>query len=119
MNTIVVDKIHRHFQLWAYSVSMARLLLRRTKSETFNTRYDILFQNVKALKLPTSFNGIIVEIAKPLEAEQILAEAGMLSFKKVFTIRSGILNCYVIAGACVTAEDAGEFFEPSCLWPEL
>jgi hypothetical protein len=67
-----VDHRERTFQLWAYTVGMKRLLLRSTKNETFRTRIDILFQNVKALHLPTSLDGLVVseadeELAKRIE----------------------------------------------------
>jgi hypothetical protein len=47
----------RVFQLWRYTVGMKRLLLRSTKTPTFGTRIDVLFQNVKAMKLPTRLDG--------------------------------------------------------------
>lgn len=110
----------RRFQVWAYSVSMAHLLLRSAKSETCATRQDVLFQNVKALKLPTAMDGLVVAEADPTESAQISAETGLLPSEHtvIFTIRAGPLAGYVVAGLCVTAEDTGEYFEPSHLWPE-
>jgi hypothetical protein len=50
--TIRIDRRDRVFQLWTYTVSMGRLLLRSTKSDQFVTRLDVAFQNVQAIQLP-------------------------------------------------------------------
>lgn len=102
VSMIVVERTDRHFQVWAYSVSMARLLLRSPKSETFGTRYDVLFQNVKALKLPTTLQGLVVAEAGPTEAGRILAETGLQlpKEKKIFTVRTDFFDGYVVAGVC-------------------
>lgn len=120
VSAVVVEHADRSFQVWAYSVSMARLLLRSTKSETFATRQDVLFQNVKALKLPTSLDGLVVAEAEPAESAKISVETGLLpsADTTIFTVRAGAFDGYVVAGVCVAAEDDGEYFEPSKLWPE-
>ena len=120
MNDVVVEHADRRFQVWAYSVSMARLLLRSTKSDTFTTRVDVLFQNVKAVKLPTALDGLVVAEANTPEAAQISAETGLLPSEdtKIFSVRTGAFEGYVVAGVTVAAEDNGEYFEPSRLWRE-
>lgn len=120
MDAVVVGRTDRLFQVCTYSVSMARLLLRSTKSETFATRIDVLFQNVKALKLPTSLDGLVVAKASPADEARISAETGLLPSDEttLFTLRAGAFDGYVIAGVCVVAEDDGEYFEPSDLWRE-
>ena len=45
-------------RVWSYTVGMGRLLLRSPKSPGAATRVDVLFQNVKALKLPTRLEGL-------------------------------------------------------------
>jgi hypothetical protein len=117
----VIERLERRFQIWAYSVGMARLLLRSTKSDTFATRVDVLFQNVTFLKLPTSLDGLVVTEADSEGTAQISSETGILPGDgvRIFAIRSGAFDGYVIAGVCVVAEDKGEYFEPSQLWPEL
>lgn len=121
MSAVLVDRADRRFQIWEYSVSMARLLLRSTKSETFTTRCDVLFQNVKAMKLPTSLDGLVISEADPAGEARIAAEVGLLpgDGAKIFTVRSGAFDGYVVAGVCVQAEDEGEYFDSSRLWPEL
>lgn len=118
--SIVVEQTDRRFQVWAYSVSMARLLLRSTKSETFATRQDVLFQNVKALKLPMVLDGLVVAEADSTESARVSAETGLLPSEDtvIFAIRTGAFEGYVVAGVCVAEEDGGEYFEPSRLWPE-
>ncbi len=120
MDAVVIERTDRLFQVWAYSVSMARLLLRSTKSETFATRIDVLFQNVQAMKLPTSLDGLVVAKAGPVDEARISAETGLLPSEEttLFTLRAGAFDGYVIAGVCVVAEDSGEYFEPSELWRE-
>ena len=61
MTVRLVDRPERTFQLWAFTVGMARLLLR-------------------------------IETARGVG--------------------------YVVAGVMVSAEDEGEYFEPSELWPD-
>jgi hypothetical protein len=99
---------------------MARLLLRSTKSESFATRFDVLFQDVKALKLPTALHGLVVAEAEPADETRIVRETGLLPSEDttIFTVRAGAFDGYVVAGVCVTAEDDGEYFEPSPLWQE-
>jgi hypothetical protein len=120
VSAIVIEQPERRFQVWAYSVSMARLLLRSTKSDTFDTRRDVLFQDVMAMKLPTSLGGLVVAVADPAEEARISAETGLLPSEDttIFTVRAGAFDGYVVAGVCVAAEDSGEYFEPSRLWPE-
>lgn len=49
----LIDLQTRVFQVWAYSVGMSRLLLRSVRDGTHDTRVDVLFQGVTAMKLPT------------------------------------------------------------------
>jgi hypothetical protein len=118
--TTVIERAERLFQIWSYSVGMARLLLRSTKSDTFATRVDVLFQNVKALKLPTSLDGLVITEADADEAARISSETGILPAEgtRNFIVRSGAFDGYIVAGVCVVAEDEGEYFEPSQLWQE-
>jgi hypothetical protein len=118
--TPVIERAERRFEMWSYSVGMARLLMRSTKSDTFATRVDVLFQNVKALKLPTSLDGLLVSDADPESGARISSETGFLpdDGTRIFTVRSGAFDGYIVAGVCVVAEDDGEYFEPSQLWQE-
>lgn len=116
----LVDHPERVFQVWSYGVGMSRLLLRSTKSDTFDARVDVLFQNVKALKLPTLLDGLTVAEADGSEVAQISRETGCLPDEEttLFVLRSPAYEGYVVAGVCLVAEDDGEYFEPSQLWQE-
>ena len=117
----LVERGDRRFQVWAYSVSMARLRLRSTKSDTLATRVDVLFQNVKAIKLPTLLDGLVVLEADPDEAARISSETGISLDEEttVFLVRSGSFDGFVFAGVCVEVDDEGEYFEPSPLWQDV
>jgi hypothetical protein len=102
--TPVIERAERRFEMWSYSVGMARLLMRSTK----------------ALKLPTSLDGLLVSDADPESGARISSETGFLpdDGTRIFTVRSGAFDGYIVAGVCVVAEDDGEYFEPSQLWQE-
>jgi len=116
----VVDHPDRVFQMWQYSVSMKRLLLRSNRRDSFPSRIDVLFQNVKALKLPTLLHGLVIAEADSDEADRISRETGFLPDREtvIYSVRSPAYDGYVVAGVCVEAEDTMEYFEPSQLWPE-
>jgi hypothetical protein len=115
----LLDRRERTFQLWAYTVGMRRLLLRSTKNDIFRTRVDVLFQNVKALQIPTFFEGLIVADADDELGNRIETETGLLReearFFRVETIH-GV--GYIVAGVMVSREDDGEYFDQSDLWPD-
>ncbi len=119
MTVRLVDFPERMFQVWGYTVSMGRLLLRSTKSETFPTRVDVLFQNVKAIFLPTSLDGLVVEVADATTADRVTRETGLLADEDTtfFELRTAHGVGYVVAGVVVADEDHGEFFEPGRYWP--
>lgn len=119
MTERLVDRPERRFQLWDYTVGMARLLLRSTKNETFTTRIDVLFQNVKAMQLPTSLDGLVVTEADDELAKRIASETGILREEShFFAIETARGVGYVVAGVMVSREDEGEYFDPSELWPD-
>ena len=121
MSEILVDHPDRVFQLWAYTVGMGRMLLRSTKGEALATRVDVLFQNVKAVKLPTLVEGLVVTAGGAAAAREISDATGLLPDEetKFFTIESSSGRGYVVAGVVAVSEDEGEYFEPSKLWPVL
>lgn len=114
-----VTQPDRVFQLWVYTVGMGRLLLRSVKTASFDSRIDILFQNVQALKLPTILHGLTVSSPDAGDIERISAETGFLpeEGRTFFLLNGAHYTGYVVAGVMVTCEDVGEYFEPSDLWP--
>jgi len=119
MSTPVVDRPERVFQLWAFTVGMGRLLLRSTKSGSFGTRVDVLFQNVKAINLPTYLDGLVVTVAGPEFQERIVEATGLLpdADTTFFEVECSGRRGFVVASVAVQDEDEGEFFEPSRYWP--
>lgn len=119
MMTSPLQQSSRVFQLWAYTVSMGRLLLRSTKTDESPTRMDIVFQNVEAVHLPALLRGLRVSEADPDESRRVIEANGLLpdADRTVFAISGSGFTGYVVAGAFVTSEDEGDFNEPSSAWP--
>ncbi len=124
MSKRLIDRPDRHFQVWAYSVSMRRLLLRSTKSvssdrENFTTRIDVYFQNVKAMNLPTSMDGLVITHAERGAAVRISDETRLLpdDSTKFFDIECSRRKGFVVASLAVETEDEGEYNEPNRFWP--
>jgi hypothetical protein len=118
-----IDFKDRQFQVWAYSVSMARLLLRSTKTETSLSRIDVLFQNVKAMSLPTTMDGLVVSDACSNDKlrKRVMAELGSVQLcnDNLYCIQMKSTVGYVVASLVVVQEDEREFFEASRLWPDV
>ncbi len=51
--------------------------MRSPKNETFLTRVEVLYQNVKAIRLPTVLEGLVVTEADPDLTQQIEDETGL------------------------------------------
>jgi len=116
----LIDFPTRVFQVWAYSVGMSRLLLRSTRSDAYGTRVDVLFQGMRAMKVLTRFPGLVVWDAGDRKQVEITEATGLIpdDETRFFALSSGSLTGYVVAGVCVHAEDEGEYFHPSELWPD-
>lgn len=116
----LIDFRTRVFQVWEYSVGMSRLLLRSVRVGTHDTRVDVLFQGVTAMKLPTSLPGLVIWAANDQQSADITETTGLLPDEDYrFFVLSGTPSYgYVVAAVCVHAEDNGEYFEPSKLWPD-
>jgi hypothetical protein len=114
-----VDQPERVFQLWSYTVSMGKLLLRSVKTESFATRVDILFQNVQALMLPTLLQGLTISTPDAVDIKRITTATGLFpdDERSFFIVNGSNYSGYVVAGVMTTCEDSGEHFEPSELWP--
>lgn len=109
----------RVFQMWSYSVSMSRLLLRSTKGES-GDRIDVAFQNVQALRLPTLLEGLEVRIARDDESRRITDETGLLPSDDhtFFVLVGSNYFGHVVAGVVTTSTDDREYYEPSAVWPD-
>jgi hypothetical protein len=107
----------RVFQVWGYTVGMARLLLRSTKTPTFGSRIDVLFQNVRAVKLPTRLDGVVVRGTSEYERASIEADAGIIADEQIhiFILEGASYSGYVVAGTMVVDERDAEYNDPSTL----
>jgi len=107
----------RIFQMWSFTVGMSRLLLRSPRTSTKDTRIDVLFQNVKALKLPTLLAGLSVRSATTEELRSIENEIGVLEDRqtRVFVVEGTDYEGYVVASVMAAHEDQGSYQDPSAL----
>jgi hypothetical protein len=119
--TFSLDKPDRTFQMWAFTVSMGQLVLRSTKSEHFETRIDVKFQDVRALQLPTILVGLTIRESGSIEASLVAKNADLPPGLggTVFSVEGSNYSGYVVAGVVATSEDDGDYSEPSELWPAL
>ncbi|MDB5337683.1 MAG: hypothetical protein JWN70_3302 [Planctomycetaceae bacterium] len=121
MSEFLIDRFERDFQVWNYTVGMRRLLLRSNKEGRFDTRIDILFQNVQAMRLPTHLHGVRVSEADDVEKASLVEQfgQGMVQSGRLFHIENRVSIGFVVAGLVTEAVDDREYFEPSQFKPDL
>ncbi len=107
-------KWDRPFQVWSYSVSHRLLLLRSTASEKYPGQVDVLFEDVRALALPTSLLGLEIEL---VDCKSLVSGPWCAEAVKGFLVRAGDAEGYVIARQVRSHEGAGEYFDRSPLMP--
>jgi hypothetical protein len=107
----------RRFSIWAYALSHSQLLLRAEQppAEHRQSRIDLLFKPVGALKTRMDYDGLTLRCATTEEREHILQETGSADHNRVFVIESGAALDYVVAGAVGWQEDDQDNREPSAL----
>ena len=110
----------RTFQLWRYVVGHGQLLLRSNPTSGQGTRVEVLFKDVRAIKLPTLIDGLVVREPSEREAMVISEETGELESHdcKFFVVDAGQVHGYVVAGFMTTNEDDGNYADPSALLAE-
>jgi len=118
---VTLVKVSRIVQVWSYTVSHGQLLLRATKDRDHLTRVDVLFKGVGAMQLPSVMQSLTVKEAEPEEREEILGSTSvsMPEERRCFVLEGPGFRGWVIAGAVVSMEDEGEYFEPSPLLDRL
>ncbi len=62
---------NRSFQLWAYSVSHAQLLIRSPRSKEDPKNIDVAFFGVGLIEVPSGFIGLTIEDASTKEAKAV------------------------------------------------
>lgn len=104
------------FQLWWYSPSHQRLLVRRAKSDARPTRVDILFMGVAALQLPAAFDDISIRQVHPDELPR-RPECGVLALERrtTYSIVGKQFEGYVVAEAVRTHESDLDYYDESPL----
>ncbi|MFF1876609.1 hypothetical protein [Leifsonia sp. NPDC058230] len=77
-----------------------------------------MFQNVRAIQLPTQLTGMRIAPADDDEIKRIVRESGISADEGVvfYSVAGPNFRGYVAAGVMVTSEDSGEYFEPSEVW---
>ena len=105
------------FSVWSYSVGHGRLLLRRTKSDIYSTRLDVLFKNVGAICMPMTFDSLSITECSIEGAHDLIQQSGTrIADRRFFAVSGNGWEGKVIAGAVVWHEDDKEYHEPSALW---
>jgi hypothetical protein len=115
-----VFRSDREFLLWAYTVSHGQLLLRTPTTSpagTRQSRIDVLFKPVAAVKVRSSYDGLAIRCASEVEARHVLHAAGLApgSGHRVLLLGTARDTDYVVAGAVGWLEDAGDARDPSGL----
>jgi hypothetical protein len=106
----------RPFQLWKYSVSHKQLLLRSNRDESRQTRVDVLFTNVSAMRVATHYETLRVVIAIGDEAAEVLKSLGIARGPhSEYYVIGGDPKGFVVAGGFAALEDEGSFSDPSGL----
>lgn len=105
----------RRFSVWAYTVSHRQLLL-RTRTADGQSRIDVLFKPVLAMKVRIDYDGLAIRCATGEEQEQILATAEHLgrSYRVLMLETTGGLD-YVVTTSVGWREDQGQDRDPSSL----
>lgn len=109
----------RRFAVWAYALSHSQLLLRTRTTTTQGrpqSRIDLLFKPVAALKTQMEYDGLTVRCATAEEREHILHDIDRKDRPtRVFIIESGNTLDYVVAAGVGWQEDDQADNDPSAL----
>lgn len=111
----------RDFAVHFYWVVGGLLLLRSRRLPGVRPRVDVLFRGVLWMGLPAYLDRLHVTSA-PAEALPFLLPAPVrreLHRHHVYRLRAPETSYYVVAGEILSAEDEGEYFDPSALLPDL
>ena len=109
------DAPERTFQVWFYTVSMRRLILRSTMDERHPTRIDVLLQGVTHLKLPTLMIGLSIRLASSTEQTAIEQSDGVALglHELVYVVEGQNYAGYVVGMVMAAHEDTLDYSDPS------
>ncbi|MCC3654777.1 MULTISPECIES: hypothetical protein [Streptomyces] len=110
----------RAFSVWAYTVSHGQLLLRARsvgRDGTRQSRIDVLFKPVRAVKTGINYSGLVIRCATEEERKLILADTGHARRDdRVLVLETADgRRDHVVAGAVGWSEDWEGDHEPSRL----
>lgn len=99
----------RTFEMWKYTVSHGRLVLRGAASDRHPLRCDVHFKNVRRMNLPTRIHDLQVHIrteagAPARETRELGASGGWYDLAE-YGVRGENGSGYVVAGIMYFAED--------------
>jgi len=110
-----IFRSERDFSVWAFTVSHSQLLL-RARATDGQSRIDVLFKPVEAMKLRTEYEGLVVRCATAAERDRVLASTGSGGkARQVLVIETTAGFDYVVTGAVGWREDNGRDNDPSSL----
>ena len=107
----------RMFSVFSYAMPHGGLLLRSAKTPANPTRVDILFQDVRAMEIRASFDGIRIEECDRSFLKQFGGSpiALMEEGKRAYRLQGHEWQGYILGGMVLSHEDQGELLEPSQL----
>lgn len=110
-----IDQSDRIFHLEVLRGGMNRLLFRSNMSETWPTRVEILFMNVKYLAVATVLRGPVIQRLGSLEecSDRVSWSLDAPSGIAVFSVHSGDGRGMVVAGSMALDESNASPSDPS------
>jgi hypothetical protein len=106
----------RRFQLWAFSVSHKRLLVRGPKTKEDALNIDLHFGSVEYLDIPTAFTGLHLAAPEPSEIGRVRQMLGpAVDPAHVHILVSGERRHVVVAWTLLVEENDMEYMETP-LW---
>jgi len=111
----VIDQSDRVFHLEILRGGMNRLLFRSNKSETWPTRVEILFTNVKYLAVATVLHGPVIRRLGSLDECLDLVPWGLDASTElsVYSVRAGDREGLVVGGSLAVDESQASPSDPS------
>jgi hypothetical protein len=106
---------NRTFQLWAYSPSKDRLLLRSNRSSETLTTLDVLFWLVSGVCLPSLMHGLRVSVGIEIAAAKDLNLDLQDGLTKSMLVEGRSFRGFVVAHSVSSFEDERSFEQPSNL----
>jgi hypothetical protein len=108
--------LDRKYEVWTYTVSHSRLLLRSPASIEKSSQIDVLFPGVSALHVRAWFDCLLLEMPREDEWAAISTQVGSdVGDKVVYVVSRGPLNYVVAAGPLAWVEYEGMYSDESPL----